>query len=70
MVRGAAPLQASSQLFEHFLAPGNSGDKGGGCLYCTFEVRANKRFVLGEENTRGQGGKRIALGKKSIPRVF
>ncbi len=52
MGRGAAPLQTSPQVFEHFLAPGNPG---GGCLYCIFKMRANKRFIQEEENTRGQG---------------
>ncbi len=32
-----------------------SGENGGGCLYCIFKMRANKRFVQREENTRGQG---------------
>ncbi len=30
-------------------------ENGGGCLYCIFAMRANKRFVQAEENTRGQG---------------
>ncbi len=52
MGRGAAILQISPQVLEHFLAPSNPGR---GCLYCIFKVRANKRFVQGEENIRGQG---------------
>ncbi len=32
MGRGAAPLQTSPQIFEHFLAPGNSGREWGRML--------------------------------------
>ncbi len=46
MGRGAVTLQTSPQL------PGNPGRE---CLYCLFKMRANKRFVQGEENTRCQG---------------
>ncbi len=52
MGRGAAPLQTLPRVFEHFLVPG-SPENGGGCLNCIFKMRANKRFVQREENTRG-----------------
>ncbi len=57
MGRGAAPLQTSVHVFEHFLAPGNPGREWGGCLFCIFKMRANKRFEQGEESARGQGRK-------------
>ncbi len=47
MGRGAAPLQISPRVFEHFLALAIPGEKGGGCLYCIFKMRANKRLVQG-----------------------
>ncbi len=55
MGRGAAPLQTSAQVFEHFLAPRNPGKEWEGCLYSILKMRVNKRFVQGEENARGQG---------------
>ncbi len=55
MGRGAAPCQTSRQVFKHFLSPGNPGREWGGCLCCIFKMRANKRFVQGEESSRGQG---------------
>ncbi len=57
MGRGAAPLQTSRQAFENFLAPENCGKNGGKGLYSIFKMRANKRFVQGKENTRGQSRK-------------
>ncbi len=53
MERGATPLQTSPRVFEHFPVPGNPGREWGRML--ELQMRANKRFVQREENTRGEG---------------
>ncbi len=35
-------------------------------MHCIFKIRANKRFVIGEENTRGQG-REVSLQVKQHP---
>ncbi len=39
----------------------------GGGVYCIFKMRANKRFVQGEENTRARVAK-DCFREKNIPR--
>ncbi len=62
--RGAALLQTSSQLLEHFLAPGNPGREwGDACIAYSRCGRINALY-------KGSGWRRIALGKKHSTKFF
>ncbi len=70
MGRGAAPLQTSPQVFEHFLAPGNPAREWERMLVLHIPDADEETLSTKGEKYSGSGSRRIALGKKAFQGLF